>query len=103
MVRNNTAGPIRDVWTDDLSRGTSTRVTFQGDYWTAIWSADAKSIAYAKGLPAQNLYRTRMDGGKTEERLTTSPNNQDPSSWSPDGRTIAFNEYDPVSGSDIGC
>jgi len=101
VVRNNTAGPRRDVWIDDLSRGTNTRITFQGDYWNAIWSTDTKWLVYAKGLPARNLYRTRIDDQKTEERLTTSANSQEPSSWSPDGRTIVFTEFDPVSVSDI--
>jgi Tol biopolymer transport system component len=101
VVRNNTAGPGRDVWIDDLPRGTNTRITFQGDYWHSVWSTDAKWLVYAKGLPAQNLYRRRIDDEKTEERLTTSGNNQHPSSWSPDGKTVAFSEFDPVSVSDI--
>jgi dipeptidyl aminopeptidase/acylaminoacyl peptidase len=50
---------------------------------------------------AFNLHRKAADGTGTMDRLTTSPNFQAASDWSPDGKTIAFVEFDPVTGPDI--
>lgn len=108
VARYNNAGPARDVWVEDLSNHTSTPLTFRADTvpadmvdrLTAVWSADGRLIAYSAGTPP-NLYRIPTDGSGGEERLTTSGNPQWAGSWSPDGRTLAFVELDPLSGSDI--
>jgi Tol biopolymer transport system component len=101
VVRNNTTGPNRDVWIEDLVHRTSTRLTNSSDNFGAIWSNDGKWVAFARGAPVSNIYRRPVGGGDVEERLTETPKNQRPSSFSPDGASIAYTEFDPVSGSDI--
>jgi eukaryotic-like serine/threonine-protein kinase len=101
VVRNNTAGPTRDVWVDDLVRKTSTRLTSQDGNFTAIWSNDGRWVFLSRGIPSSNLYRRAADGSDREERLTTSANSQAPSGVSPDGAWLAFTEIDPTSGADI--
>jgi Tol biopolymer transport system component len=101
IVRNNTTGPTRDVWVDDLVRKTSTRLTRQDGNFTAIWSNDGQSVFLARGIPSSNLYRRAADGSDREERLTTSANSQAPSDVSPDGAWLAFTELDPSSSADI--
>lgn len=101
VVRNNTAGPNRDIWIEDLVRRTSTRVTNSTDNFNAVWSSDAKWVAFARGVPFANIYRRPTDGRDAEERLTSSSNNQRPSSVSRDGASLAYTEFDPISGSDI--
>lgn len=107
VARYNTDGSTRDVWVEDLSKRTSTRVSFQrdaasgpADRLNAVWSADARQIAFAAGSPL-NLFRAAADGSSPHERLTTSANVQWPASWSPDGRMVAFVEMDPLSSSDV--
>ncbi len=108
VARDKDDGSTRDLWIEHLTTGTSTRISVRGDLASevggtlavAAWSADAKDIAYAAGRPA-NLFRASADGSTRDERLTSSPNNQDPGAWSPDGRMIAFVEHDPLSGTDI--
>ena len=48
-----------------------------------------------------NLFWKPADGSPAEERLTTSEYTQLPSSWSPDGEMLAFEEYHPSTGSDL--
>ena len=48
-----------------------------------------------------NLYWTRADGSGEPERLTTSKNAQQPASWHPSGKFLAFEEMNPVTTMDI--
>ncbi|MCP5116722.1 MAG: hypothetical protein GY953_38330, partial [bacterium] len=50
---------------------------------------------------APNLYWTRADGSSQPQRLTTSENRHDPSSFSPNGERLAFVERHPETGLDI--
>ena len=100
VLRNNTVGS-RDVWIEDLSRGTSTRVTITSESFGAVWSPDAQWIAYARGAPIRNLYRRSLSAGSLDERLTTSPHWQEPAGISPDGKRLVYTEIDPASSTDI--
>jgi len=101
VARQSVVGAHRDMWIEELDRGTSTRFTVDEYTFAARWTADGQWIAYTANQPVLNLYRKRADGTGSEERLTSSPNNQAPSSWTPDGRTLVFVDNDPVTGSDI--
>ncbi len=100
ILRNNTVG-TRDVWIDDLSRGTTTRVTNSADNFGGVWSPDAQWVFFARGAPIRNLYRRRLAAGALDERLTTSPNWQEPESISPDGSKVVYTERDPTTSMDI--
>jgi eukaryotic-like serine/threonine-protein kinase len=100
ILRNNTVG-TRDVWIDDLSRGITTRVTNSADNFGAVWSPDTQWIVFARGVPIRNLYRRSLAAGAVDERLTTSPNWQEPAAISPDGSKVVYIERDPVTSMDI--
>ena len=90
-----------DVWAYDFARATTTRMTY-GHHHFPIWTPDGKRLTFASGgVGSANLFWGPADGSGVEERLTTSNNEQWPESWSPDGRTLAFDELDPISGFDI--
>jgi eukaryotic-like serine/threonine-protein kinase len=90
-----------DIWTYDFARATTTRMTY-GHHHFPIWTPDGKHLTFASGgAGSMNLFWGPADGSGVEERLTTSKNQQLPESWSPDGRTLAFDERDPISGFDI--
>jgi len=76
-----------DVWAYDASRGSTTRLTFDGG-GPSVWSPDGTRLVYT-GVGA-NLYVVNADGSGKPERLTESAVNQVPSSWSRDTNTIAF-------------
>ena len=95
-----TRGTDQRVWIVDLRKGTSTPVTEQGKPSFIIWTPDGVHVTYTDGNP-RNLFWRRTDGGGEPERLVTSPNIQVPSSWSPDGKVLAFVESDFASGEHI--
>ena len=82
----------RILWTFDIARGTESRFTTErvnASRWP-IWTPDGKRVTYQSttGGPS-NLSWTLADGGAAE-RLTTSEHTHIPTSWSPDGKTLAF-------------
>ncbi len=94
-------GEQHNIFVYDISRGTRTRMTFEGANQSAVWSPDGKQITFASttGGPA-NLFWAQPDGSGLE-RLTTSENYQTAASWSPDGKALAFLEDSPTTGADI--
>jgi serine/threonine-protein kinase len=60
-----------DVWMYDLTRDTPTRLTFDGDNNSAIWSPDGRHVIFSSGRP-RNLFWMAADGGGSPERLTAS-------------------------------
>jgi Tol biopolymer transport system component len=98
-------GVQTDIWIYDWERDTLSRRTFDtADDARPVWSPDGTRIAYASrrgGSSVFNLYWQRADGTGDAERLTTSENAQWPSSFHPDGRTLAFLENESGRQSDV--
>jgi len=91
------------MWLYDLSRGTLTRFTFEGDFNALpVWTPDGKRIAFGSTKEGQiNIFWQLADGSGGLERLTTSDFLNAPLSFSPDGQTLAFQEANPTTGTDI--
>ncbi|HEY7188632.1 MAG TPA: protein kinase, partial [Vicinamibacterales bacterium] len=79
----------RNVWVHDLSRGVTTRLTFEGRNARAIWTPDGAHITYTSATGgAENLFWRSSDGSGTAERLGSNVLNQSPGAWTPDGKTL---------------
>jgi Tol biopolymer transport system component len=82
------------IWLQDLTRGGLTRFTFEGIYnQNPIWTPDGKRIVFSsitEGPP--NLFWQLADGSGRMERLMTREQVQNPTSFSPDGQLLVFNE-----------
>jgi Tol biopolymer transport system component len=101
----------RDLWLADLATKTPVQFTTHDDPTSTdaqvlanppglAWSPQGTELAYAAGSPATNIHVKSLSGGPAR-RVTTGRNYQSPSSWSADGKTIAYVEFDPLSGADI--
>ena len=85
--------PQDDVWIYDLERKMFTRLTFDpANDSRPIWTPDGLRVVFASNRDGaqDNLYWKAVDGTGQVERLTTSPNFQWPSSFSPDGKKLVF-------------
>ena len=104
LAMDITNGNGTDIWVYEWERDTLTRLTFAGDSNThPVWTPDGQRIVYAsseKGL-AHNLWWIRADGGGDAQRLAQSNYTQEPWSWSPDGKTLAFHQNNPGTSWDI--
>ncbi len=92
-----------DVWVLDLSRETLTRLTFAANAdRNPVWTPDDQRVMFNSNRDGvSNLYWRAADGTGTVERLTESPNIQTPSSISPDGTGLVFEEIGPSAGRDL--
>jgi serine/threonine-protein kinase len=101
-VAHYTVGRERNIWVLDISRGTTQKLTFEGQASRVIWAPDGKSLTFglAKFGP-ENIYMQPWDGSAEMERLTSGENDERPQSWSPDGKHLAFVERHPTEGHNI--
>ena len=68
-----------------------------------MWAPDGRWLAFAgsSGGTTANVYAQRVDGIGKPVRMTESPRLQQPSSWHPSGRFLAFEEKNPHTGRDV--
>jgi Tol biopolymer transport system component len=88
-----------DVWVIDLSRSTSTRLTFSRSIAgsgaaatsAAVWSPDGTHVAYVAGPGGVlGIYQKASNGAGNEELLWKGEGLLGPSHWSSDGHFLAF-------------
>ena len=95
-------GPQWNVWTYDIQRGTLSRLSFQDDNRDPFWTPDGRRIVYSSLRSGQwGLYMKAADGSGTEQALLSSANWEFATSFSPDGRNMAFTQAGPATGLDI--
>jgi Tol biopolymer transport system component len=93
-----------DVWTHDVARGTSSKLTFHpGVDVKPVWTPDGKRLVFASGQGggSNNLFWQIADGSRPAERLAESTGTQLPGSWHPNGKLLAFAQQNPNTQSDI--
>ena len=91
-----------DNWLLDLERDLMTRLSFGGDDSDPVFTPDGQYVIWRSSRTGiNNLYRARVDGSGTEERLTNSPNHQFPGAVTPDGRELVFNEFTEATKRDV--
>ena len=83
-----------DIWIYQIARGTLTRLTFGGgnnDF--PLWSPDGRYVVYqAEKGKSPNIFRKPWDGSGAEERLTNDASTQTPTSFTPDGKMLAYTQ-----------
>ena len=91
-----------DIWIHDLSRNVRTRLTFNGQIQSPVWSPDGQWVAFAGALTSDqhptSIVRKRSDGGGEVEILLKSARNLTPDDWSPDGKFLLYT--DGLTGND---
>jgi dipeptidyl aminopeptidase/acylaminoacyl peptidase len=89
---------------DEWERDALTRLTFVGEAnGYPVWTPDGQRIVYSsqeKG-GAPNLWWIRADGAGITQRLAESKYFQSARSWSPNGKVLAFRQFNPDTNYDI--
>src|SRR5262249_19005234 len=84
--------PAAALWVYDVARGSRTRLTFQGNVVSPVWSPDGNRIAFAerRGNGPLDLYIKDASGVGQEELLVSDNQDKAIADWSPDGRYILY-------------
>jgi serine/threonine protein kinase/Tol biopolymer transport system component len=85
-------GSGTDLWVKDLARDIPSRLSFLGgeNRWP-VWTPDGKYIVFQSDNAASSgLYWIRSDGAGEVQRLSDGKSGDNPSSFSPDGKRLAF-------------
>ena len=99
-------GSNYDVWILDVARGTLTRLTSNpGEDLSPIWTPDGKQVTFMSEMSGRVptlWWRTADGSGPQELLLEREEVARLPTSWSPDGQTLAFTNLLKIgTGSDI--
>lgn len=98
----STGGLNRGVWVFDIQRNTVARLTSDGQPWTPLWTPDGKRVVFSwvKTGPSE-IWWGAWDGSGKMEQLTKTEFEQRASSWTQDGKYLAFVDSGRGTGLDI--
>ncbi|HEX8746539.1 MAG TPA: protein kinase, partial [Pyrinomonadaceae bacterium] len=88
--REDVAGS--DLWMIDITRGTTTRFTFDPKPDVSpVWSPDGSRVAFSSARGGKHwLYHKLSSGAGNDELLLQTASDAFPDDWSPDGRFILY-------------
>jgi Tol biopolymer transport system component len=93
------AQPFCDLWTLDLTRGTRTRVTFEGDNHDPIWEPNSRDITWNSQLPTGFELRSGpIDRSRPVRTLLKGSEMLAPGAWTRDRRMLAYVESESSGG-----
>jgi Tol biopolymer transport system component len=97
-------GKRADIWVYEWERDTLTRLTFAGEAnQSPVWTPDGQRIVYSSQVKGEkyNLWWIRANGAGDAQRLAKSESTQNATSWRPDGKVLAFQQFNPGTNYDI--
>jgi Tol biopolymer transport system component len=91
-----------DLWVVDVASGTHSRLTFGQRPRRPIWTPDGSGITVGvRRAAGWALVTVRSDGSGAETPLLETSHRAYPNAWSPDGRTLVYQERRPETGWDL--
>jgi Tol biopolymer transport system component len=91
-----------DIWSIDLGRGTSTRLTFgPAPSYGPIWDNTDHTVFYMVEGPQFEIHSVPSDGTGSGQPAIMSPNDKYPNDVSPDGKYLVYVHWIPGTGRDL--
>jgi Tol biopolymer transport system component len=93
----------QNIWVYDFALKNQVRITYDSAIDTnPVWSPDGRRITFASSRAGDmDIYERSADGTGPEVTLHRSPLAVRPMSWSPDGKTLIFEDLGPTTGTDV--
>jgi serine/threonine protein kinase/Tol biopolymer transport system component len=92
-------GANASIWLLELERAALTRLTTEWTNNAPFWTPDGTRLGFSSGRGSvRTLFWQPADGHTRMESLTSSHFSQSSGSWSPDGRTLVFDQLNPATG-----
>src|SRR5579871_178881 len=96
------SGSADDIWIKDLERGATSRLSVldkaNSANGSAVWTPDGRGIVFFSRGGQAGMFWVRADGSGDAVRLMETQRNPIPSSFSPDGKWLAFSRNDASNG-----
>jgi eukaryotic-like serine/threonine-protein kinase len=95
---------VADIWVLDATSWNADRFSFDPvEEEFPVWSPDGRTIAYTVANPgaSRRLVLKGTESGATPRVIRVWPRHVHLTSWSPDGRYLAFYDYTPTNGNDV--
>jgi hypothetical protein len=93
-TRPDDAG-LNAVWIRDLRRGVLAKLPTEGVAAAPVWSPDGQSLAYLSLAASEPRLVVRPAAGGEARTLWSSPGLGEPIDWSPDGRALLLEAFEP--------
>ena len=102
FIATTIEGPITDTWIHDIARDTETRFTYGVEHRDPAWTPDGKRLIYSGYKDGKfALLSKPIDGSSAEEVVVTSGYPVFPWFWSPNAKTLLYNDFDPDQGNQV--
>jgi serine/threonine-protein kinase len=86
ISKTDARGLVSDVWVHTVDGSSATRLTFDGQSGTAVWTSDGRRLAFSSLSNVPQLFAQDADGTGRPARLTDKGNRRYPYQWL-DGNT----------------
>jgi eukaryotic-like serine/threonine-protein kinase len=94
-------GARNDIWIHDFDADVSTRMTVDGDNFAPIWTPDGRTLTFSSNRQGPcHIYSMAAAGGEPA-LMIGGDYDLVAGSWSRDGHTLLFTEYNPRTGASI--